>query len=108
MATRRSRRSGAPGALPDDRDCSRGAHGRRRSRGCLCPPAVTNHGSIVNRVERLVAEEQEFRRREEADSKSTKNLDQASDDSRRSRSSSIAADLLRSCRAPRGVRARPR
>ena len=39
-ATRRSRRSGAPGAVPDDRDCPRGAHGRRRSRGCLCPTAV--------------------------------------------------------------------
>jgi len=36
----------APGAVPDDRDCPRGAHGRRRSRGCLCPGAVTNHGSV--------------------------------------------------------------
>jgi hypothetical protein len=39
-ATRRSRRSGAPGAVPDDRDCPRGAHGRRHSRGCLCPRAA--------------------------------------------------------------------
>ena len=36
-ATRRSRRFGAPGVVPDDRDCPRGAHRRRRSRGWLCP-----------------------------------------------------------------------
>jgi hypothetical protein len=40
LATRRSCRSGAPGAVPDDRDCARGAHGRRRSLGCLCPEAA--------------------------------------------------------------------
>ena len=39
-ATRRSRRSGAHGAMLDERDCRRGAHGRRRSRGCLCPSGV--------------------------------------------------------------------
>ena len=27
----------ALGATPDGRDCPRGAHGRRRSHGCLCP-----------------------------------------------------------------------
>jgi hypothetical protein len=26
--------------VPDDRDCARGADGRRRSRGCLCPEAA--------------------------------------------------------------------
>jgi len=31
LATRRSRRSGAPGAVPDDRDCPRSLHRRRRS-----------------------------------------------------------------------------
>jgi hypothetical protein len=40
LATRRSCRSGAPGAVPGDRDCARGADGRRRSRGCLCPEAA--------------------------------------------------------------------
>jgi hypothetical protein len=30
----------ASGAVPDDRDCSRGGHGRWRSRGCLCPKAA--------------------------------------------------------------------
>jgi hypothetical protein len=45
LATRRSRRSGAPSAVADDRDCARGAHGRGRARGCLCPtPAVSLRG----------------------------------------------------------------
>jgi hypothetical protein len=46
LATRRSPRPGAPGAVPDDRDCPRDAHGRRRSRGCFCPTAVARDSSI--------------------------------------------------------------
>ena len=45
MATWRSRRSGAPGAVLDDRDFPAGAHGCRRSCGCLCPRAVAGRAS---------------------------------------------------------------
>jgi hypothetical protein len=41
-------RSGAPGAVPDDRDCPRGAHRRRRSRGCLCPQSAAREGSSAS------------------------------------------------------------
>jgi hypothetical protein len=51
LATRRSRRSGAPAAVPADRDYPRGAHGGRRSRGCLCPGAAARDSSVgVNMV----------------------------------------------------------
>ena len=63
--TRRSRRSGAPGARPDDRDCPRGAHGRRRARlplsgsssprqqprhrhgGCFAPEGATSSSALA-------------------------------------------------------------
>ena len=48
MATRRSRRSGASGAGPDDRDCPGGAHGRRCSRGCLCPIGAARKGMLAS------------------------------------------------------------
>lgn len=40
--TWRSRWCRALGAVPDDRDCPRGGHGRQRSRSCLCPGGVTS------------------------------------------------------------------
>ena len=43
-ASRRGDRAGPVRSahVPDDRDCPRGAHGRRRSRGCLCPGAAVS------------------------------------------------------------------
>ena len=41
MATRRSRRSGAPGAAPDDRDCPRGVHGASARAAAFVPQAAT-------------------------------------------------------------------
>jgi hypothetical protein len=53
LATRRSRRAGAPRAVPNDRACLRGTHGRRRSNGCLCPGAAAR--STVAGVEIVAA-----------------------------------------------------
>jgi hypothetical protein len=45
MATRRSRRSGAPASRAGRSGLPRRAHWRWRSRGCLCPPAAAHRGA---------------------------------------------------------------